>query len=70
MFVEPASAASRRRPARRRPRRARCPTGARIICTVTGNGLKDTETALGDRPLEPAVIGVDIADAARALGLA
>jgi threonine synthase len=45
------------------------PKGALITCTVTGNGLKDTATALGDRVLEPKVIPVDTDAAAAALGL-
>ena len=60
----------RRRAAAGRRARARCPTARQVACTVTGNGLKDTATALGDRPVEPRVIGADVADAARALGLA
>ena len=45
------------------------PRGATITCTVTGNGLKDTATALGDRTVEPQVIPVDVEAAAAALGL-
>nr|WP_255633143.1 threonine synthase [Demequina sp. TTPB684] len=45
------------------------PRGATITCTVTGNGLKDTATALGDRTVEPTVIPVDVEAAASALGL-
>jgi len=45
------------------------PRGATITCTVTGNGLKDTATALGDRVLDPQVIPVDVEAAALALGL-
>ena len=45
------------------------PKGAVITCTVTGNGLKDTATALGDRVVEPKVIPVDTDAAAAALGL-
>ncbi len=68
VFVEPASAA---------PiagllaaaARGEVPRGAVITCTVTGNGLKDTATALGDRTVEPMVIPVDVEAAAKALGL-
>ncbi|WP_291377531.1 threonine synthase [Demequina sp.] len=45
------------------------PRGATITCTVTGNGLKDTATALGDRTLDPTVIPVDVEAAASVLGL-
>lgn len=45
------------------------PRGAVITCTVTGNGLKDTATALGDKSVDPMVIPVDTEAAAAALGL-
>lgn len=45
------------------------PKGATITCTVTGNGLKDTATALQGREVNPEVIPVDVAAAAEALGL-
>jgi len=45
------------------------PRDATITITVTGNGLKDTATALGDRTVEPTVIPVDVEAAAAALGL-
>lgn len=45
------------------------PRGATITCTVTGNGLKDTATALEGREVSPLVIPVDVDAAAAALGL-
>jgi threonine synthase len=45
------------------------PRGATITCTVTGNGLKDTATALQGREVNPAVIPVDVDAAAAVLGL-
>ena len=42
--------------------------GQRIVCTLTGNGLKDTQWAL-EGASDPVVIPVDVAAAARALGL-
>lgn len=68
VFVEPASAA---------PiagllaaaAKGEVPRGATITCTVTGNGLKDTATALEGRSIEPTVIPVDLDAAASALGL-
>jgi len=68
VFVEPASAA---------PiaglldaaARGEVPQGATITVTVTGNGLKDTATALGAREVTPTVIPVDVEAAATALGL-
>ncbi|WNM26657.1 threonine synthase [Demequina capsici] len=45
------------------------PAGATITCSVTGNGLKDTATALAGREIEPTVIPVDTEAAAKVLGL-
>ncbi|MFV0632613.1 threonine synthase [Demequina sp.] len=45
------------------------PEGVTITCTVTGNGLKDTATALAGHEVEPTVIPVDVAAAAKVLGL-
>lgn len=69
VFVEPASAA----PIAgllEAASKGEVPAGATITCTVTGNGLKDTATALGGREVEPTVIPVDVEAAAAALGLA
>ncbi|MEE6280656.1 threonine synthase [Georgenia sunbinii] len=68
VFVEPASAASVAGLLQAAERGA-VPAGATIVCTVTGNGLKDTATALGATSVEPEVIPADLATAARALGL-
>ncbi|CAM3792937.1 threonine synthase [Occultella aeris] len=68
VFVEPASAASVAG-LLVRAQAGDVPGGAQVVCTVTGNGLKDTATALGDTVIEPRVIGVDVDAAARALGL-
>jgi threonine synthase len=43
-------------------------SGQRIVATLTGNGLKDPQWAL-ENAQEPVVIPVDVAAAARALGL-
>jgi threonine synthase len=69
VFVEPASAASVAG-LLQAAERGIVPPDARIVCTVTGNGLKDTATALGERPVEPTLIRPDAAEAARVLGLA
>lgn len=69
VFVEPASAASVAG-LLQAAERGLVPADAQIVCTVTGNGLKDTATALGDRPIEPRVVRADAAEAARVLGLA
>lgn len=68
VFVEPASAASVAG-LLAAAAAGEVPAGVRITCTVTGNGLKDTETALAGRALDPTVIPVDVAAAADALGL-
>ncbi len=43
--------------------------GARVVCTITGNGLKDPDWALSGAPA-PATIEADATAAATALGLA
>jgi threonine synthase len=67
-FVEPASAASVAG-LLQQAERGLVPAGARIVCTVTGNGLKDTQWALNDAK-DPVVVTVDVHRAADALGLA
>jgi threonine synthase len=68
VFVEPASAASVAG-LLVRAEAGEVPADAVVVCTVTGNGLKDTATALGSREVEPEVVGRDAADTVRALGL-
>ena len=45
------------------------PAGSRVVCTITGNGLKDPDWALSGAPA-PAIIAADAGAAAIALGLA
>jgi threonine synthase len=45
------------------------PTGSRVVCTITGNGLKEPDWALSGAP-SPATIAADPGAAAAALGLA
>ncbi|HEY2269325.1 MAG TPA: pyridoxal-phosphate dependent enzyme, partial [Streptosporangiaceae bacterium] len=45
------------------------PAGSRVVCTITGNGLKDPSWALDGAP-KPATIRPDVTSAATALGLA
>jgi threonine synthase len=45
------------------------PAGSRIVCTVTGHGLKDPEWAISTAPV-PTTIELDVLTAARALDLA
>ena len=68
IFVEPASAAGVAG-LLQQAERGLVPAGARIAVTVTGNGLKDIDTALTQHDLTPVVIEPDIAAAAEAIGL-
>jgi threonine synthase len=45
------------------------PAGSRVVCTITGNGLKDPDWALSGAPA-PITVPADAAAAAAALGLA
>jgi threonine synthase len=45
------------------------PAGSRVVCTITGNGLKDPDWALSGAPA-PTTVPADAAAAAAALGLA
>ena len=65
VFCEPASAAG---VAGLLQRADAIPTGATIVCTLTGNGLKDPQWALDSAPA-PMVIPVSAAAAAEQLGL-
>ncbi len=67
-FVEPASAASVAGLIAK-AQAGEVPNDAVITCTVTGNGLKDTQWALVDAP-EPTVVPIDVHRAAEVLGLA
>jgi threonine synthase len=67
VFVEPASAASVACLLQAREENT-LPAGLRVVCTVTGNGLKDPEWAIAGAPA-PATIAADAVLAARALGL-
>lgn len=68
IFVEPASAASVAG-LLQQAERGLVPAGATIAVTVTGNGLKDVETALSRRDLTPTVLPVDLAAVVEAIGL-
>ena len=68
IFVEPASAASVAG-LLKLGRAGSVPQGVQIVCTVTGNGLKDTATALGERDINPEVIPPTLEAATAALGL-
>jgi threonine synthase len=67
VFVEPASAASVAG-LLQVAAAGELPAGSRVVCTVTGNGLKDPEWAISGAPA-PLTIPVDAAVAAAQLGL-
>jgi threonine synthase len=67
VFVEPASAASVAG-LLMSAAAGDVPRGSRVVCTVTGHGLKDPDQAVAGAP-PPVVIGVDAAAAATALRL-
>lgn len=67
LFCEPASAASVAGVLKKHAAGELDP-GQVIVCTLTGNGLKDPQWALADAP-DPVIVPVDSDAAARALGL-
>jgi len=68
VFVEPASAASVAG-LLMMTERGQLDRGQRVVCTVTGNGLKDPHWAIDGAP-DPVRVPVAAARAAAALGLA
>lgn len=68
VFVEPASAASVAG-LLKAAAAGKVPSGATITCTVTGNGLKDTATALGSYEFDPNPIAPTVEATVKALGL-
>lgn len=68
LFCEPASAASVAGLLQQHERGHLDP-GQTVVCTLTGNGLKDPQWALVDAP-DPVVVPIDAAVAASKLGLA
>jgi threonine synthase len=67
VFVEPASAASVGG-LLQVAEAGELPAGSRVVCTVTGNGLKDPDWAISGAPA-PVTVQVDAAAAAAELGL-
>ncbi|MEU6706491.1 threonine synthase [Streptomyces wuyuanensis] len=67
VFVEPASAASVAG-LLKAAEEGKVDPGQRIVCTVTGNGLKDPDWAVAGAP-QPLTVPVDAAAAAKQLGL-
>ncbi len=68
VFVEPASAASVAGLFKMHAA-GKVDPGQKIVCTVTGNGLKDPQWAL-ESAADPIVVPIDVTAAARAIGLA
>jgi threonine synthase len=68
VFVEPASAASVAG-LLKAAEEGKVDPGQRIVCTVTGNGLKDPDWAVAGAP-QPVTVPVDAGAAAEQLGLA
>ncbi len=68
VFVEPASAAGVAGLVAAAAR-GEVERGQRIVCTVTGNGLKDIETALAGRRPEAVSVPPTVEAAAEVLGL-
>jgi threonine synthase len=68
VFVEPASAASVAGLLQCHER-GELEAGQVVVCTVTGNGLKDTETALSQLTVRSDTVPADAGAAAEALGL-
>jgi threonine synthase len=67
VFVEPASAASVAGLIKA-AHAGKVPAGSTVVCTVTGNGLKDPEWAIAGAPA-PVTVSVDAHAAAVELGL-
>ena len=68
VFVEPASAASVAGLLQCHEQGLLDP-GQQVVCTVTGNGLKDTETALREISIDTTTVRADVRAAADVLGL-
>lgn len=68
VFVEPASAAGVAG-LLAKAERGEVPAGATVVITVTGNGLKDIDTALRGHDLTPTVVPVDLGAVVEAIGL-
>jgi threonine synthase len=68
VFVEPASAASVAGLLQCHAHGA-LDAGQTVVCTVTGNGLKDIETPLSRLTIETTTVAADVGAAAAALGL-
>lgn len=68
LFCEPASAASVAG-LLSLAAQGQVPAKSKIVCTLTGNGLKDTATAMEGKDVQPTVIEPTLEAAVRELGL-
>lgn len=68
VFCEPASAASVAGVIRT-ARAGELPAGTRVVCTLTGNGLKDIDTALQGRTITADTVPAEVHAVAEAAGL-
>ena len=66
IFCEPASAASLAG-ALHDIQSGKIPEGSRIVCTLTGNGLKDPDTAIDQCQLKPVTVDAKLASVASAI---
>jgi len=66
IFCEPASAISLAG-ALRDIRSGKIPGGSRVVCTLTGHGLKDPDTAIAQSSRAPTVIDADLESVRRAI---
>ncbi|WP_018949615.1 threonine synthase [Thioalkalivibrio sp. ALMg11] len=66
VFCEPASAASLAG-ALRDIRDGKIPEGSTVVCTLTGNGLKDPDTAIAQSVVQPAKVPAELDAVSRAI---
>lgn len=68
VFAEPASAASVAGVVKQH-RQGKLPEGARVVCVLTGNGLKDPDTAIETGAVQPTVVSQDMTAVLEAIGM-
>jgi threonine synthase len=66
IFVEPASAVAVAG-ALHDLKTGKIPEGATVVCTLTGNGLKDPDTALSQCQVQPKVVAAELSQVKRAI---
>lgn len=68
VFAEPASAASVAGVIKAQ-REGKLPSGASVVCVLTGNGLKDPNTAIDTVKVEPKIVSHALSDVLEAIGM-